>query len=34
MQLDHAAKIKSTTEAEKYYAEAVSSLNNVIAKLG
>lgn len=32
--LDHAAKIKSTTEAEKYYAEAVSSLNNVIAKLG
>lgn len=34
MQLDHAAKIKSTPEAEKYYVEAVSSLNNVIAKLG
>ena len=32
--LDHAAKIKSTPEAEKYYAETVSSLNNVLAKLG
>ena len=33
-QLDHAAKIKSTPEAQKYYAETVSSLNNVLAKLG
>uniref|UniRef100_A0A5B7B3G6 16 kDa subunit of oxygen evolving system of photosystem II n=1 Tax=Davidia involucrata TaxID=16924 RepID=A0A5B7B3G6_DAVIN len=32
--LDHAAKIKSTPEAEKYYAETVSTLNDVIAKLG
>uniref|UniRef100_A0A7C8YND1 16 kDa subunit of oxygen evolving system of photosystem II n=1 Tax=Opuntia streptacantha TaxID=393608 RepID=A0A7C8YND1_OPUST len=32
--LDHAAKIKSTPEAEKYYAETVSSLNDVLAKLG
>lgn len=32
--LDHAAKIKSTPEAEKYYAETVSTLNNVLAKLG
>ncbi|PRQ28573.1 putative oxygen-evolving enhancer protein [Rosa chinensis] len=32
--LDYAAKIKSTPQAEKYYAEAVSSLNNVVAKLG
>ncbi|XP_065618190.1 oxygen-evolving enhancer protein 3-2, chloroplastic-like [Quercus suber] len=32
--LDHAAKIKSTPEAEKYYAATVSSLNNVLAKLG
>ncbi|KAE8714930.1 Oxygen-evolving enhancer protein 3 [Hibiscus syriacus] len=32
--LDHAAKIKSTPEAEKYYAETVSSLNEVLAKLG
>ncbi|KAK9706569.1 hypothetical protein RND81_07G135700 [Saponaria officinalis] len=32
--LDHAAKIKSSSEAEKYYAETVSSLNNVLAKLG
>ncbi|CAB4275881.1 unnamed protein product [Prunus armeniaca] len=32
--LDHAAKIKSTPEAEKYYAATVSSLNDVIAKLG
>jgi photosystem II oxygen-evolving enhancer protein 3 len=33
-QLDHAAKIKSTPEAEKYYAETVSALNDVLAKLG
>ncbi|XAR65581.1 hypothetical protein NMG60_11009745 [Bertholletia excelsa] len=32
--LDHAAKIKSTPEAEKYYAETVSALNEVLAKLG
>ncbi|KAL3820662.1 hypothetical protein ACJIZ3_006567 [Penstemon smallii] len=32
--LDHAAKIKSSSEAEKYYAETVSSLNDVLAKLG
>ncbi|XP_058091940.1 oxygen-evolving enhancer protein 3-2, chloroplastic-like [Magnolia sinica] len=32
--LDHAAKIKSTPEAEKYYAETVSALNNVLAKIG
>ncbi|KAL2931164.1 Oxygen-evolving enhancer protein 3 chloroplastic [Bienertia sinuspersici] len=32
--LDHAAKIKSSSEAEKYYAETVTSLNDVIAKLG
>ncbi|KAK7286994.1 hypothetical protein RJT34_22389 [Clitoria ternatea] len=32
--LDHAAKIKSTPEAEKYYAATISSLNDVIAKLG
>ncbi|XP_047308716.1 oxygen-evolving enhancer protein 3-1, chloroplastic-like [Impatiens glandulifera] len=32
--LDHAAKIKSTPEAEKYYAEAVSTLNDVLSKLG
>ncbi|KAK8517362.1 hypothetical protein V6N13_092643 [Hibiscus sabdariffa] len=32
--LDHAAKIKSTPEAEKYYALTVSSLNDVLAKLG
>ncbi|XP_030528892.1 oxygen-evolving enhancer protein 3-2, chloroplastic-like [Rhodamnia argentea] len=32
--LDHAAKIKSTPQAEKYYAETVSSLNDVLAKLG
>ncbi|XVE51199.1 hypothetical protein DITRI_Ditri02bG0020500 [Diplodiscus trichospermus] len=32
--LDHAAKIKSTPEAEKYYAETVSTLNDVLAKLG
>ncbi|KAL4309858.1 hypothetical protein GQ457_01G042660 [Hibiscus cannabinus] len=32
--LDHAAKIKSSSEAEKYYAQTVSSLNDVLAKLG
>ncbi|KAG9454249.1 hypothetical protein H6P81_007153 [Aristolochia fimbriata] len=32
--LDHAAKIKSTPEAEKYYAQTVAALNDVIAKLG
>ncbi|TKY68944.1 Oxygen-evolving enhancer protein 3-2 [Spatholobus suberectus] len=32
--LDHAAKIKSSPEAEKYYAAAVSTLNDVLAKLG
>ncbi|XP_057471053.1 oxygen-evolving enhancer protein 3-2, chloroplastic-like [Actinidia eriantha] len=32
--LDHAAKIKSTPEAEKYYAVAVSTLNDVLAKIG
>ena len=32
--LDHAAKIKSSPEAEKYYAEAVSTLNSVLSKLG
>ncbi|KAL2475550.1 Oxygen-evolving enhancer protein 3-2 [Abeliophyllum distichum] len=32
--LDHAAKIKSSPEAEKYYADTVSTLNNVLAKLG
>ncbi|MBA0565655.1 hypothetical protein Golax_008030 [Gossypium laxum] len=33
-ELDHAAKIKSTPEAEKYYAETASTLNDVISKLG
>ncbi|PKU62730.1 Oxygen-evolving enhancer protein 3-2, chloroplastic [Dendrobium catenatum] len=32
--LDHAAKIKSSTEAEKYYAETKSQLDDLIAKLG
>uniref|UniRef100_A0A0F7CZ94 16 kDa subunit of oxygen evolving system of photosystem II n=1 Tax=Pelargonium transvaalense TaxID=158603 RepID=A0A0F7CZ94_9ROSI len=32
--LDYAAKKKSSSEAEKYYAETVSSLNDVLAKLG
>ncbi|GAB4826770.1 hypothetical protein Ancab_033651 [Ancistrocladus abbreviatus] len=32
--LDHAVKIKSAPEAEKYYAKAVSTLNDVLAKLG
>ncbi|KAJ8761545.1 hypothetical protein K2173_001680 [Erythroxylum novogranatense] len=33
-ELDHAAKIKSTPQAEKFYAETVSALNNVLSKLG
>lgn len=32
--LDHAAKIKSPADAEKSYAAAVSSLNDVLSKLG
>ncbi|CAM8991621.1 unnamed protein product [Rhodiola kirilowii] len=32
--LDYAAKIKSTSEAEKAYAATVSTLNDVLAKLG
>ncbi|OVA13154.1 Photosystem II PsbQ [Macleaya cordata] len=32
--LDYAAKIKSTPQAEKYYAETISSLNDVLAKIG
>ena len=32
--LDHAAKIKSSAEAEKYYAETKSAISDVIAKLG
>ncbi|KAI4346452.1 hypothetical protein L6164_007347 [Bauhinia variegata] len=32
--LDYAAKVKSTPKAEKYYAETVSTLNDVLAKLG
>uniref|UniRef100_A0A1J3J026 16 kDa subunit of oxygen evolving system of photosystem II n=3 Tax=Noccaea caerulescens TaxID=107243 RepID=A0A1J3J026_NOCCA len=32
--LDYAAKSKSSPDAEKYYSETVSSLNNVLAKLG
>ncbi|KAL5731009.1 Oxygen-evolving enhancer protein 3-2 [Ranunculus cassubicifolius] len=32
--LDYAAKKKSSSDAEKYYAATVSSLNNVLAKLG
>ncbi len=32
--LDHAAKIKSTPEAQKYYAATVSTLNDVLAKIG
>ncbi|CAK8559982.1 unnamed protein product [Lathyrus sativus] len=31
--LDHAAKIKSPSEAEKYYAIAVSTLNDVLSKI-
>jgi len=33
-QLDYAAKKKSPSQAEKYYAETVSALNEVLAKLG
>ncbi|XP_050213590.1 oxygen-evolving enhancer protein 3, chloroplastic [Mercurialis annua] len=33
-ELDHAAKVKSPTEAEKYYAETVTALNEVLAKIG
>ncbi|PWA68494.1 Photosystem II PsbQ, oxygen evolving complex [Artemisia annua] len=32
--LDHAAKIKSSADAEKSYAAAASSLNDVLSKLG
>ncbi|XP_020591037.1 oxygen-evolving enhancer protein 3, chloroplastic-like [Phalaenopsis equestris] len=32
--LDHAAKIKSSTEAEKYYTETKSALDDLLAKLG
>ncbi|XP_020872909.1 oxygen-evolving enhancer protein 3-1, chloroplastic [Arabidopsis lyrata subsp. lyrata] len=32
--LDYAAKKKSPSQAEKYYAETVSALNEVLAKLG
>ncbi|XP_013607366.1 PREDICTED: oxygen-evolving enhancer protein 3-1, chloroplastic [Brassica oleracea var. oleracea] len=32
--LDYAAKKKSTPDAEKYYSETVSTLNDVLAKLG
>ncbi|KAG6573219.1 oxygen-evolving enhancer protein 3-2, chloroplastic-like [Cucurbita moschata] len=32
--LDYAAKIKSSSEAEKYYAQTVSTLNDVLSKLG
>ncbi|XP_073226980.1 oxygen-evolving enhancer protein 3-2, chloroplastic-like [Cicer arietinum] len=32
--LDHAAKVKSAPEAEKYYAIAVSTLNDVLSKIG
>ncbi|MCL7034741.1 hypothetical protein MKW94_018857 [Papaver nudicaule] len=32
--LDYAAKTKSTPEAEKYYAETVATLNEVLAKIG
>uniref|UniRef100_A0A0F7CZ89 16 kDa subunit of oxygen evolving system of photosystem II n=1 Tax=California macrophylla TaxID=337344 RepID=A0A0F7CZ89_9ROSI len=32
--LDYAAKVKSSSQAEKYYAETVSALNDVLAKLG
>ena len=33
-QLDHAAKIKSTLEAEKYYAATKDVLGDVLAKIG
>ncbi|MFY2203379.1 photosystem II protein PsbQ, partial [Escherichia coli] len=32
--LDHAAKVKSSKDAEKYYAATVSALSDVLAKLG
>ncbi|ESQ38075.1 hypothetical protein EUTSA_v10028939mg [Eutrema salsugineum] len=32
--LDYAARSKSSPDAEKYYSETVSSLNNVLAKIG
>ncbi|KFK32219.1 hypothetical protein AALP_AA6G213300 [Arabis alpina] len=32
--LDYAARSKSSSDAEKYYSETVSSLNNVLAKIG
>ncbi|KFK28703.1 hypothetical protein AALP_AA7G035700 [Arabis alpina] len=32
--LDYAAKRKSTADAEKYYSETVSTLNDLLAKLG
>ncbi|KAA0056901.1 oxygen-evolving enhancer protein 3-2 [Cucumis melo var. makuwa] len=32
--LDYAAKIKSSSEAEKYYAQTVSTLNDVLSKIG
>ncbi|RVW14361.1 hypothetical protein VitviT2T_014862 [Vitis vinifera] len=32
--LDHAAKIKSSPDAEKYYAATVSTLNDVLSKIG
>ncbi|KAE9611225.1 hypothetical protein Lal_00012073 [Lupinus albus] len=32
--LDYAAKVKSSSDAEKYYAETVSTLNDVLAKIG
>uniref|UniRef100_A0A5K0W2N0 Uncharacterized protein n=1 Tax=Nymphaea colorata TaxID=210225 RepID=A0A5K0W2N0_9MAGN len=31
--MDHAAKIKSTPEAEKYYEATVAALNDVLAKI-
>jgi hypothetical protein len=34
VQLDHAAKIKSPEEAEKYYTLTKSALGDVLAKLG
>lgn len=32
--LDHAAKTKNSAEAQKYYAETVTTLNDVLANLG
>jgi hypothetical protein len=34
LQLDHAAKIKSPSEAEKYFGETKTVLGDVLAKLG